>query len=62
MRINEVKYPSEKAINESVQRGEITESLGRILKTHGADQWGPALTAEEFDAYEAKILAEAGVK
>ena len=62
MRINEVKQPSDKAINESVERGEITESMGRILKTHTANQWGPAMTAEEAMAEDQRILAEAGIR
>ena len=62
MRINEVQQPSNRAINESVQRGEITESVGRILKEHGSDQWSSPMTAEECDAEDARILAEVGIK
>lgn len=62
MKINEALQPSDKAINESVERGEITESMGRILKTHTADQWGTAMTAEEAMAEDQRILAEAGIR
>lgn len=62
MRINEVQQPSDQAINESVERGEITESMGKILKTHTANKWGPAMTAEEAIAEDQRILAEAGIK
>jgi len=62
MRINEVQQPSDRAINESVERGEITESMGKILKTHAANQWGPAMTAEEAIAEDQRILAEAGIR
>ena len=62
MRINEVKQPSERAINESVQRGEITECMGKIIKTHTADQWSDPMTLEEALAEDQRILAEAGIK
>ena len=62
MRINEVKQPSEKAINESVERGEITECMGKILKTHSADQWSAPMTLEEALSEDQRILAEAGIR
>lgn len=66
MRINEVKQPSEKSINESVERGEITESMGQILKTHTADQWSDPMTAEQMiaenNALMESILAKAQMK
>lgn len=62
MRINEVQLPSAQAIHESVTQGKITESLGRILTEHVADQWSKPMTAEECDAEDARILAEAGLK
>lgn len=63
MKIVEVEHPSEKQIAESVLRGEITESMGKIIKAHGdSSVWSKPMTAEEFTAYEAQILAEAGVK
>ena len=62
MRINEVQLPSVRAIQESVNRGQITESVGFILAEHVADQWSEPMTAEECDAEDARILAEAGLK
>ena len=62
MRINEVQQPSNKAISESIQRGDITESVGRILKEHVSNQWSNVMTAEECNAEDARILSEAGIK
>lgn len=66
MRINEVQQPSETAINESLERGEITECMGKILKTHTANQWSPAMTAEEMmaenNALMESILSKATAK
>jgi len=66
MRINEVKQPSDRSINESVERGEITESMGRILKTHTADQWSEPMTAEQMiaenNALMESIVAKATTK
>ena len=62
MRINEVKQPSAKMINESVERGEITESMGNIIKTHTANKWSAPMTLEEALAEDQRILAEAGIR
>ena len=66
MRINEALQPSEKAINESVERGEITECMGKILKTHTANQWSEPMTAEEMmaenNALMESILSKATAK
>jgi len=62
MRINEVQQPSETAINESVQRGEITESVGNILKTHSANKWSEPMSLDEALAEDQRILAEAGIQ
>lgn len=62
MRINEVQQPSNRAINESVARGEITESVGNILKTHTANKWSEPMTLEESLAEDQRILAEAGIR
>jgi hypothetical protein len=63
MRINEVKQPSNEAINESVQRGEITEAVGNILKTHTANKWSDPMTAEQMmaenNALMESVLAKA---
>lgn len=62
MRIKEVNQPSNTAINESVSSGNITESVGRILKEHTADQWSAPMTADECDVEDARILNEAGIQ
>jgi hypothetical protein len=62
MRINEVQLPSTRAIQESVNQGKITESVGLILTEHVANQWSGPMTAEECDAEDARILAEARLK
>jgi hypothetical protein len=61
MRINEIQLPSDRAVNESVQRGEITEAVGNIIKTHTANKWSNPMTAEEADAEDQRILSEAGI-
>lgn len=62
MRINEVQQPSNEAINESVRRGEITESVGKIIKAHTANQWSQPMTLEESLSEDQRILAEAGIQ
>jgi polyhydroxyalkanoate synthesis regulator phasin len=62
MKITEVTQPSEQAINEAVERGELTLTEAKIIKTHIANQWSEPMTAEEMNAFEAKMLAEAGIK
>lgn len=63
MKINEVKMPSVQRIDESVERGEITESVGKILKAHNdSTAFGPAMTLEESLAEDQRILAEAGIQ
>lgn len=62
MKITEVTFPSERAINEAVERGELTLVEGQIMKTHIANDWSEPMTAEQMTAFEAKILAEAGIK
>jgi hypothetical protein len=59
MLINEIKLPSDAAVNESVQRGQITEAVGAIIKTHTANQWSQPMTAEEAAEADLRIIAEA---
>lgn len=62
MRINEVQQPSNEAVNESVARGEITESVGQIIKSHTANKWSSPMTLEQALAEDQRILAEALAK
>jgi hypothetical protein len=63
MKITEVQHPSDAQIAESVKQGLITEAVGKIIQAQGNKaQWTKPMTLEEFNAYEAQILAEAGVK
>jgi hypothetical protein len=62
MLINEIKLPSDTAINESVQSGQISEAVGNIIKTHTANQWSRPMTVQEAADDDLRILAEAGIQ
>jgi hypothetical protein len=62
MLINEIKLPSETAINESVQSGQISEAVGNIIKTHTANRWSQPMTVQEAADDDLRILAEAGIR
>jgi hypothetical protein len=62
MKITEVTYPSERSINEAVERGELTLTEAKIIKTHIANEWSEAMTAEQMIAENNAILEAAKAK
>jgi hypothetical protein len=59
MKITEVTYPSERSINEAVERGELTLVESKIIKTHIANEWSEAMTAEQMIAENNAIIEAA---
>jgi hypothetical protein len=62
MKFTEVNHPSVQKITESVERGVITESQGKIMHTHGdADAWSEPMNLAQALSEDQRILREAGI-